>query len=300
MSEPTAASEVPEWPVDAPLILVTNDDGIDSPGLQAAVEAVRGLGTIVIVAPTTQQTSAGRGMRGNWNDYLRPTPFPRTGEALADVVAYHVEAAPALAVQHAMNTIFHRHWPDLIVSGINYGENLGNDITISGTIGAAFQGTAYGIPSIAASQQSEIEHHYAYGDLNWDGATRVVRKHAERMIDTLASNRPSVLAGDDRLRMERAFPFDVLKIDVPMSCPPGTPERFCRLSRRHFFRHTIPNPVANSRLGDGRTWVDDNLDLVEPGTDIHAVLVERAVAITPLTTDFSASAEASEEWFGAQ
>lgn len=285
------------WPNDEPLVLVTNDDGIDSPGLVAAVDAVRGLGTVVVVAPTTQQTSRGRGMTGDWDDHLRPVVFPRTGAPYADVTALHVDASPALAVQHAMNTIFFQRWPDLIVSGINYGENLGIDITISGTVGAALQGAAYGIPGIAASQQSEIANHYHYGELDWEGATRVVRSYASRMLDTLRAEPRHHLTGDARLRLPRPFPFDILKIDVPTECPPGTPERMCRLSRRHYFRHTIDEPRHDSRLGDGRTWVDQNLELVDPGTDIHAVLVEHAVAVTPLTLDLTASVEAAAGFF---
>ena len=287
------------WSSDTPLILVTNDDGIDSPGLHAAVDSVRGLGTIVVVAPTTQQTGRGRSMSGNWDDQLHRIPFPRSGEPLDDVEAYHVDASPALALQHAMNTIFYHHWPDLIVSGVNFGENLGIDITISGTVGAVLQGAAYGIPGIAASRQSEIAHHYEYGELDWEGAGRVVRKYATRMIDILRANRPAHLAGDARLQLPRPFPFDILKIDVPSTCPPGTPERFCRLARRHYFRHTIDDPRAESLLGDGRTWVDENPGLIDPETDIHAVLFDGAVAITPLTTDFTADVAAAAKCFGA-
>jgi 5'-nucleotidase len=298
MSTSPNAAEWPSWPNDIPLILVTNDDGIDSPGLRAAVESVRGLGTLVVVAPTSQQTSRGRGMSGNWDDHLHPTPFPRTGEPLDDVEAYHVDASPALAVQHAMNTIFHRHWPDLIVSGVNYGENLGIDITISGTVGAVLQGAAYGIPGIAASQQSEIVHHYEYGELDWDGATRVVRKYASQMVGILRANRPAHAAGHPRLHLPRPFPFDILKIDVPIACPPGTPERFCRLARRHYFRHTIDEPRAGSLLRDGRTWVDEDPGLIDPDTDIHAVLFESAIAVTPLTTDCTADVGAAKGFFG--
>jgi 5'-nucleotidase len=284
-----------------PLILVTNDDGIDSPGLLAAVEAVVGLGEIVIVAPTTQQTSRGRGMVGDWKDRLWPIDYPRGDTAVAalaaesarlashEITAYHLEASPALAVQHAMNTIFVDRWPDLVVSGINYGENLGMDITISGTVGAALQAAAYGIPAIAASQQSDIAHHYEYGELDWDGARRVIRKYASMLI-SLLEQRPSLPAasGDLRLAAPRPFPFDILKIDIPQECPPDTPERICRLSRRHYFRHTIENPTAESPLGAGRTWVDENPQLVRPDTDIHALAFDHVVAVTPLTVDCTA------------
>jgi len=286
---------------------MTNDDGIDSPGLLAAVEATLGLGRIVLVAPTSQQTARGRGMMGDWTDRLRPIEYPRAGTPAAPdaeiqdapVTAYHIEASPALAVQHAMNTIFTERWPDLVISGINYGENLGMDITISGTVGAALQAAAYGIPAIAISQQSEIEHHYEYGELDWRGAKRVLRNYSEKLLSLLAS-RPALPAeaGDLRLAAPRPFPFDIIKVDVPAECPPGTPERICRLSRRHYFRHTIEDPTPQSPLGAGRSWVDDNPELIDPDTDIYALAFDRVVAITPLTVDCTASLESSAAALG--
>lgn len=283
-----------------PLILVTNDDGIDSPGLIAAVESVLGLGRVVVVAPTTQQTSRGRSMVGDPNDHLRRVelhgrsnqPREHGEDPLAEIEAYHIDASPALAVQHAMNTIFYERWPDLLVSGVNYGENLGMDITISGTVGAAFQAAAYGIPAIAVSQASDIANHYEYGEMDWNGATRVVRKYAEMMLERITElPPPSADAGSRRLADPRPFPFDILKIDVPHECPQGTEERLARLSRRHYFRHTIDNPSPESQIRNGRTWVDEDPELIAAGTDIEAVAFRRAVAITPLTVDCNAGME---------
>lgn len=299
---------MPSEQTPQPLILVTNDDGIDSPGLIAAVESVLGLGRVVVVAPTTQQTSRGRSMVGDWNDHLRPAELhgrsnrPVQGEdPLHDIEAYHIDASPALAVQHAMNTIFYDRWPDLLVSGINYGENLGMDITISGTVGAAFQAAAYGIPAIAASQASDIANHYEYGEMDWAGATRVVRKQARRILDRLAElPPPTAAAGARRLADPRPFPFDILKIDTPHDCPEGTPERLARLSRRHYFRHTIENPRPDSRIREGRTWVDEDPALVAENSDIYAVAFEKSVAITPLTVDFTASMEGTAAVLGLE
>ncbi len=291
------------------VILVTNDDGIDSPGLIAAVEAVVGLGRVIVVAPTTQQTSRGRSMVGNWDDHLRRIELHGRGnqpasdgpDPLGEIEAYHIDASPALAVQHAMNTIFFDAWPDLLVSGVNYGENLGMDITISGTVGAAFQAAAYGIPAIAASQQSDVAHHYEYADMDWEGATRVVRKYAQSLLATIAAiGPPAAAAGQRRLAAPRPFPFDILKIDVPHVCPPGTPERICRLSRRHYFRHTIDDPSPTSILSAGRTWVDEDPELVQEGTDIYALAFEAAVAITPLTVDCSADIDESARALGME
>lgn len=291
-----------------PLIFVTNDDGIRSPGLIAAIDAVVGLGRVVVVAPTTQQTSRGRSMIGDWKDSLHPALdlLDATGrgdrwrrDGSPAVEAYHLDASPALAVQHAMNTIFHHRWPDLVVSGVNYGENLGMDITISGTVGAAFQAAAYGIPAIAASQQVDIAHHYEYGDVDWEGSTRVVRRYVERMIEGLAAlPAPAAPAGRDRHLEPRPFPFDVLKIDAPSPCPPETPDVLSRLTRRHYFTFTIDDPAPESPIGAGRTRVDDDPRLVHPGDDIHTVAVRRAVAVTPLTADFTAPLDRSAAVLG--
>ncbi|MFP4331415.1 MAG: 5'/3'-nucleotidase SurE [Spirochaetaceae bacterium] len=294
---------------ETPLILVTNDDGIDSPGLIAAVESVIGLGTVVVVAPTTQQTSRGRSMVGDPDDHLRRVelhgrsnrPHPDGEDPLAEIEAYHIDASPALAVQHAMNTLFHQRWPDLLVSGINYGENLGMDITISGTLGAAFQAAAYGIPAIAVSQASDIANHYEYGEMDWEGATRVVRKHALTMLRRIEGlPPPSARAGSRRLAQPRLFPFDILKIDVPRECPAGTDELVTRLSRRHYFRHTIDNPRRDSRIHEGRTWVDEDPQLIAPGTDIEVVAFRKSVSITPLTVDCTAGVEETAEILGLE
>ena len=281
---------------DEPLILVTNDDGIESPGLIAAVRSVLGLGRVVVVAPTTQQTSRGRSMVGNFADVLHASSLPDLGEACE---VYHIDASPALAVQHAMNTLFVDRWPDLLVSGVNYGENLGTDITISGTVGAAFQAAAYGIPAIASSQQVDIVHHYEYGDVDWEGSTRVLRSFACRMLDTLVLlPAPHAPAGRARLNEPRPFAFDVLKIDVPTPCPPGTPELLSRLARRHYFRHTIEAPTIASPIGAGRTSIDESLDLIRAGDDVHTLAVERAVAVTPLCLDFTAPLDESSRSLG--
>ncbi len=281
-----------------PLILLTNDDGIQSPGLLAAARAVAGLGRVVIVAPTTQQTSRGRGMFGDFTDILHRTTLAEL-DVEAEIEIYHLDASPALAVQHAMNTIFVSQWPDLVVSGINYGENLGLDITISGTVGAAFQAAAYGIPAIAASQQVDVAHHYEYGEVDWEGSTRVLRKYTERLLNALAGLPASgALSGRDRLSEARPFPFDVLKIDAPFTCPPGTAERLSRLARRHYFTFSIDEPTAASPIGAGRTRVDEDPGLIHPGDDIHTVAHDHAVAITPLVVDFTAPLEESARVLG--
>ena len=114
-------------------ILLTNDDGINSPGLWAAAAALSHLGYVTVAAPREQSTSMGRSMPPASDGKLIPVKM-RIAEQ--DWTVYAVGGTPAQAVFHAVEELLPQK-PDLVVSGINYGENVGSGITISGTVGAA-------------------------------------------------------------------------------------------------------------------------------------------------------------------
>lgn len=260
-----------------PLILVTNDDGIQSPGLHAAVEGVIGLGQLLVAAPTEQQTARGRSMIGNRDDYFHTTTVWAHGR---EVRAFHLDASPALVVRHAIGVLCGGRLPDVVVSGINYGANLGSNITISGTVGAAFQAAAMGVPALAMSRETEIEHHFVYGDLDWEEPIRVTHTYASRLLEL------------SRIReVGEELPFHVLKVDVPHDAPPGTEERITRLSRSHYFHSVIPNPRIDSPISESVTTTNDDASSFSPDDDIYAFAVDRVVSVTPLTLDFSASVE---------
>jgi len=126
-----------------PLILITNDDGITSPGLRATVRAALPLGEPLVVAPDQQWSGAGRSMPPGTKGYISRVPLETDGHL---VTAYQANASPALAMAHALLELAPRR-PAFLISGINYGENLGTDTTISGTVGAALQAANHGIPS---------------------------------------------------------------------------------------------------------------------------------------------------------
>src|SRR5512138_3598745 len=138
-------------------ILLTNDDGIQSPGLWAAAEALAKLGFVHVAAPREQFSGAGRSL-------------PSTSDGRIDVrertvnsqlwKVHSVGGAPAQAVQHAILEILPER-PDLVVSGINYGENVGSGVTISGTVGAALEAASFGIPALAVSLEVERQHHWS-------------------------------------------------------------------------------------------------------------------------------------------
>lgn len=142
-------------------ILISNDDGIYAPGIAKLEEAMRELGDVVVVAPNSEQSGAAHSLTLH-----RPLRITQHSEN-----RYSVDGTPTDCVYLAMLEIFKDDHPDLIVSGINHGANLGNDITYSGTVSAALEGVLLGIPSIAFSlvhQRDEV--------LNFDQAQRAVKK----------------------------------------------------------------------------------------------------------------------------
>jgi 5'-nucleotidase len=151
--------------VEQALILVTNDDGIESHGLWAAVEALLPLGEVLVVAPDRQWSGGGRSMPPDVTGIYKVGNVDVEGGA---VVAYAVDASPALTVVHGVVEFAPRR-PDLVVSGINYGANLGIEVTISGTVGAALEGGAFEIPAIAVSLEMDSAYHLT-GDKGADYA----------------------------------------------------------------------------------------------------------------------------------
>jgi 5'-nucleotidase len=106
-------------------ILIANDDGIESPGLRAAVESAADIGIVTVVAHSRQQTGTGCGLLGNLQSSLPRVDYQVNG---ASIRAYHCDVSPALIVNHSLKTIFKDSKPDFLIFGINYGENLGINI----------------------------------------------------------------------------------------------------------------------------------------------------------------------------
>jgi 5'-nucleotidase len=127
-----------------PLILLTNDDGINSPGLAALHKAVSSLGQVVIVAPDRDNSAVSHSLTMN-----RPLRVQKQAESI-----YTLDGTPADCVSIALGKILKKR-PDLLISGINSGPNLGDDISYSGTVSAAVEGTMYSIPSMAVSLAGE-------------------------------------------------------------------------------------------------------------------------------------------------
>jgi len=253
-----------------PLILVTNDDGIESPGLRAAAHAAIPLGNVLVVAPDRQWSGAGRSLPHDLRGRISPRPLDVNGRQLE---AYHVDGSPAAGVLHALLELAPRR-PDLLISGINYGENVGADVTISGTVGAALEAAANGLPALAVSLQTPKRMHTRPSeDIDFTAAVSFTRFFAHRLLE-----------------LSLPFDVDVLKVDIPSDATPDTPWRLTRVSRHTYFtaippeRHDLTQPA---RIDYERL---PHPERTEPDSDIYALAVDRVVAVAPLSYDLTARA----------
>ena len=149
-----------------PLILVTNDDGVHAPGIQALAQALRPLGEVHVVAPDREVSACSQSLT---------LKHPLRAERL-DQRVHAVDGTPADCVNLALVKLLPRR-PDLVVSGINRGANLGEDVFYSGTIGGAREGTFFGVPSIAFSLAARAETDFGPAA---DFAARLSAKVLER------------------------------------------------------------------------------------------------------------------------
>ncbi|MFN8450208.1 MAG: 5'/3'-nucleotidase SurE [Anaerolineae bacterium] len=252
---------------ERPLILFTNDDGIASPGLWAVVEAFYDVGDVLVVAPREQQSGMARSMPVASEGRIREDRRLINGEMNT---VYAVDGTPAQSVQHGVIELADR-LPSLVVSGINYGENCGNGVTISGTVGAALEAASLGIPALAVSQQTPRDLHLTYSsDVDFSAAAYFARKFGMWLIE---NDTP-----DD---------VDVFKLDVPLDAAPETPWKVTRLSRRRVYWPTRPERVALSDVG--RMGYRFNYDpaQAEPDSDVYVVLHEGLVSLTPMSLDMT-------------
>ncbi len=252
---------------NVPLILITNDDGIDSPGLMGAVRAVHDLGESLVVAPKEQQTGAGRSLPNTQDGIIIEEDVRLDGVRLA---AYSVRGSPAQAVQYGVVELASRR-PALVVAGINYGENVGSGVTASGTVGAALEAAAIGLPALAVSLEAGKEYHYNPSeDIDLRAAIYFTRLFARRLL--AAPLPPDV---------------DVLKIEVPCEATEETPWRLTRVSRQRYYY-----PIRS-----GRTHLTDkcpldyevriDLETLEPDSDVAALTQQRVVSVSPLSLDLT-------------
>lgn len=259
---------------ERPLILVTCDDGVRSPGLRAAVRAVLPLGDVLVAAPLEQQTGAGRSLFSFDEGSIARVDCEVDGQ---QVLAYTIHASPAQVVLHALLELVPRK-PTLCVSGINFGENVGSRVTSSGTVGAAMEAAADGVPALAASLETEPAYH---------------RQHSEEVDFTAATHFTRYFAAQ-LLGKKMPSDVDVLKLDVPDDATPATLWRVTRLSREGYFRalHSGRTHLAEKRRL--RYGISVDFDRLEADSDVHALMVDRVVAVTPISLDLTSRVLLSE------
>lgn len=243
------------------LIVVTNDDGVKSPGLLAAARELSSLGDIMVVAPRRQQSSSGRAFY--WKRGLAVKSTIQIGRRQIPTLA--VDASPAVTMRYALMLGVPRR-PALVVSGINYGENMGSGLTISGTVGAALEAAAEGIPALAASLETEKQYHTSHSKrIDFASAAYWTRWMAERILaHAIPENAPMV------------------NLNVPSDATATTRWRVTRASHQAYFRSL----VREGRFVGYDVVVD--LETLEPDSDIYAVRVDRLISVTPLTYDLTA------------
>ena len=251
-----------------PLILVTNDDGVDSPGLHAAARAASKVGEVLVVSTRDPQTAMGRSYPkqpdiGKIADYLL-----RDENGLR-IKAYSVVASPAQAVSYAILELAPRQ-PDICLSGINFGENLGTTLTGSGTIGAAFEADSYNIPSLAVSLQ--VDPLDEPNSTDWSKA----EFFTERLLWQLSRERlPTGIS--------------ILNVNVPKHAKLDTELRVTIDSRQPYFVFRKPNRVSNDLPVRLPVTVEFDASVLEKNSDIQAVIIDRVVSITPLSSTLASS-----------
>jgi 5'-nucleotidase len=259
---------------DRKLILLSNDDGIGSPGLWAAAEALSSLGYVTVAAPREQRSGSGRSMPVD-SDGILHEEHVQIGDKLWPV--YAVGGSPAQAVQHGILELSPR-LPDLVVAGINYGENVSVSVTISGTVGAALEGAAAGIPSMAVSLETDKRFHLS---------------HSEEIDFTAAAHFTAVFA-EKLLRAGPIRDLDVLKIDVPNDATAETEWEVTRLSRAKYYIPVSPRRKRLDEPGSVGYEVVPTLEGLEPDSDVYILRVARKVSVTPLSLDMTSRVDLDE------
>ncbi len=231
-----------------PRILVTNDDGYIAEGLQVLADALEPLGEVWVVAPNREQSAVSHALTLD-----RPLRLNRLGERRVAV-----DGTPTDCVAVAVAHLLADRAADLVVSGINFGVNMGADVHYSGTVSAAFEGVILGVPAIAVSQ--------ALGQgFSFHPAARLAREIAAWVL-------------------EHGLPPDsLLNVNVPATAPRGV-----RLTRLGVRRYTEGVVEARDPRGRQIFWIGGGQPVWEPlpGTDFHEV-AEGWVSVTPLHLDLT-------------
>ena len=228
-------------------ILVTNDDGIFSEGIRTLAEAMSELGEVIVVAPDREQSASGHSLT-----LTRPLRISKMREHW-----YAVDGTPTDCVNLAVQGLLKEAPPDLVVSGINFGGNLGDDVTYSGTVSAAFEASLHDLPALAFSQ--EIADGFSF-----ETGARFAHDLVQSLIET-------------------EIPSDLLlNVNLPAGEYQGL--RFTKLGRRYYRQTVIEKTDPKGRK---YYWIAGTPEWErEEGTDQLAVS-QGFVSVTPLHLDLT-------------
>jgi 5'-nucleotidase len=235
-----------------PRILVTNDDGYFSDGINALFTAMDKIADVVMVAPDREQSASSHSL--TLNHPLRVQKI--------DSRRYTTDGTPTDCVMLAIHLLFKNRKPDMIISGINHGANMGDDVTYSGTIAAAIEGSILRIPSIAVSMP-----HWAPGTKMTNAANfvaRLVRRYESLSLD----------------------PATFLNVNIPAGVESYKDFEFTSLGMRQYkdviIRKTDPRGKNYYWIGGRPKWKST------PGSDFAAIQ-KKVISITPLRLNFTDS-----------
>jgi len=229
-------------------ILITNDDGIHSPGIEALKQPMSELGKSIIVAPDRDNSAVSHSLTMN-----RPLRLIQLAED-----HYTIDGTPTDCVAVALKKILPRQ-PDLLVSGINTGANLGDDISYSGTVSAAIEGTMYSIPSMAISVAGEPPYDFR-------SAIKIARYMARKI-------------------MHNSLPKNTL---LNINVPSGNSYKSIKVTRqgRRLWQNAIRETLDSG--GNKHYWIGGGTAVpdLEKDTDVHAI-ANGHVSITPIQLDLT-------------
>lgn len=238
-------------------MLLTNDDGIQAPGLWAMADKMAAFARILIVAPDREKSGIGTAV-----SLHRPLRIKKVKPLSGEIETYTVEGTPADCVILALETLCSDDKIDLLISGINEGSNIGHDIFISGTVGAALHGFFHGIPSFAISIA-------ALENLHFEAASRLSAVAASSLLKTQRLNKKNF----------------ILNINLP-NLPP---EKIKGVEITRIGRRSYTETVKEE--GDGRRkyyWIRRGKEVseIEAGTDIESIKNDK-ISITPIFSNMS-------------
>jgi 5'-nucleotidase len=231
-----------------PRFLITNDDGIHSPGLDALVQTLSSLAECIVIAPDRDNSAVSHSLTMN-----RPLRVNKLKDGF-----YSINGTPTDCVAIGLKKIL-KQKPDLLVSGINPGPNLGDDISYSGTVSAAVEGTMYGIPSLAVSLAGEAPYDF-----------------------TTAADIAAKLA---KLILKQGLPQNTL---LNANVPEVNPIKGLKVTRQG--RRLWENAIQETKDPWGKThyWIGGGTPYTDPGKDTDVYAVSKGyISVTPIHLDLT-------------